>query len=248
MAFIAAVFGWLADPSHWQGSDGIPTRVAEHVLLSGLSAAVAIVLAVPLGVYLGHSGRFSFVAINLANVGRALPSLALLALALPVSFALGLGLGFWPTLFALVPLGIPPMLTNAYTGVREVERDVVDAARGMGMDGWQLLRQVELPVAAPLIIAGIRNSAVAIVATATLGAVVAGGGLGRYIVDGLARQEYPRLFVGALLVALLAICTELAFNLLERMTVSEGVRVLYAGDTRGNVTASSGEPSALHTV
>jgi len=120
---------------------------------------------------------------------------------------------------------------------------VVDAAQGMGMSGWQSLRQVELPVAAPLIIAGVRNAAVAIVATATLGAIVAGGGLGRYIVDGLARQEYPRLFVGALLVALLAIATELAFNAFERATVSTGVRLLYAGEARPNAAGVSGQPA-----
>ena len=232
MSFLAAAFAWLVDPAHWQGSDGIPTRVLEHLLLSGLSSAVAVLLALPLGIWLGHAGRGGFVAINVANVGRALPSLALLALALPVSFALGLGLGFWPTLFALVPLGMPPILTNAYTGLREVDPDVVDAARGMGMSGWQVLRQVELPIAAPLIIASVRNAAVAIVATATLGAVVAGGGLGRYIVDGMARQEYDRLFVGAVLVALLAILTELAFNVFEHAVVSNGVRLLYAGEDR----------------
>jgi osmoprotectant transport system permease protein len=224
MTLFAEIAAWLADPSHWSGSDGIPTRVAEHVFLSATATAVAVLLALPLGVYLGHTRRFDFAAINAANVGRALPSLALLAFALPVSFALGLGLGFWPTLFAMIPLGIPPILTNSVTGVREVDRDVVDAARGMGLAGWQVLRQVELPIAAPLIIAGVRNAAVAIIATATLGAVVAGGGLGRYIVDGLARQEYARLFVGAMLVALLAIVTELAFGLFERLTVSAGVR------------------------
>lgn len=224
MSFLVAVSIWLTDPAHWSGSDGIPNRVAEHVLLSAVSTACAALLALPLAVYLGHTRRFNFAAINIANVGRALPSLALLAFALPIAFALGLGLGFWPTLIALVPLGLPPMLTNALTAVREVDMDVVDAARGMGMGDLQVLREVELPIAAPLIIAGVRNSAVAIVATATLGAIVAGGGLGRYIVDGLARQEYPRLFVGALLVALLAIATELAFGLFERLVVSAGVR------------------------
>src|SRR5581483_1798495 len=161
MSFFGSVVAWFIDPAHWQGTDGIPVRIAEHLLLSALSAAFAILLALPLGVWLGHTGKLAFLAINVANVGRALPSLALLAIALPISFALGLGLGFWPTLFALVPLGIPPILTNAYTGLREVDRDVVDAARGMGMSGWQLLRQVELPIAAPLVIAGIRNAAVA---------------------------------------------------------------------------------------
>lgn len=224
MSFLLAVTGWLGDPAHWSGSDGIPSRIGEHVAISAVSTVIAALLALPIAVWLGHTRRFNFGAINVANVGRALPSLALLALALPVSFALGLGLGFWPTLFALVPLGVPPILTNALTAIREVDADVVDAARGMGMADLQLLREVELPIAAPLIIAGVRNAAVAIVATATLGAVVAGGGLGRYIVDGLARQEYPRLFTGALLVALLAIATELAFGLLERLVVSAGVR------------------------
>jgi osmoprotectant transport system permease protein len=116
------------------------------------------------------------------------------------------------------------VLTNSYVGVREVDRDIVEAARGMGMRETQVLSQVELPIAAPLIIAGIRNSAVAIVATATLGALVAGGGLGRYIVDGLALQEYPRLFVGAVLVALLSIAVEIAFGAVERVVVSSGLR------------------------
>lgn len=224
MAFLARVAAWLGDPAHWQGSDGIPIRVLEHLQVSGAAVAMALLIGLPLGVYLGHRGRGGFFAINVVNIGRALPSMALLALALPVAFSLGLGLGFWPTLFALIPLGIPPILTNSYVGVREVDREMVEAGKGMGMSGWQLLRQAELPVAAPLLIAGVRNAAVAIVATATLGALVAGGGLGRYIVDGLARQDYERLFVGALLVALTAIATEVGFSALERVVVSRGLR------------------------
>ena len=224
MDFLGAVAAWLASPTHWVGSDGIPTRIGEHLLLSGLATLVAVVLALPLGVYFGHTGRGGFFAVNVANLGRALPSMALLALALPVAFSLKLGLGFWPTFLALVPLGIPPVLTNSFVAVREVDRDVVEAARGMGFREDQVLRRVELPIALPIILAGVRNAAVAIVATATLGALVAGGGLGRYIVDGLARQEYERLFVGALLVALLAIATELAFGVAERVLVSAGVR------------------------
>lgn len=229
MSFLVQVAAWLVDPSHWQGSDGIPSRVVQHVILSGVITLVAVAIGLPLGVGLGHSGRGELIAVNVANIGRALPSMALLALALPVAFALGLGLGFWPTFLALVPLGIPPIVTNSYVGVRQVDRDVVEAARGMGMRGWQVLMQAEIPIAAPLIIAGVRNSAVAVVATATLGALVAGGGLGRYIVDGLARQDYPREFVGALLVALLAIATELAFGVVERTTVSAGVRATVGG-------------------
>ena len=224
MSFLLEVAAWLASPQHWTGSDGIPNRLGEHLLLSGLATLVAVLLALPLGVYFGHTGRGGFLAVNVANLGRALPSMALLALALPIAFSLKLGLGFWPTFLALVPLGIPPVLTNSFVGVREVDRDVVEAARGMGFREDQVLRRVELPIALPLILAGVRNAAVAIVATATLGALVAGGGLGRYIVDGLARQEYERLFVGALLVALLAIAIELAFGGAERVLVSAGVR------------------------
>jgi osmoprotectant transport system permease protein len=221
---LGSVVAWLADPGRWQGADGIPNRVGEHLWLSGLAVLVAVLLAAPVGVWLGHRGRGGFLAVTVANLGRALPSLAILAFALPLSIALGLGLGFWPTLVALVPLGIPPILTNSYTAVRAVDPDVVEAGRGMGLSEWQVLRGVELPTAAPLIIAGIRNAAVAIVATATLGALVAGGGLGRYIVDGLALQDYRRLVVGALLVALLAIVTEALFGLLERAITSPAVR------------------------
>ena len=224
MGFLGSVLAWLTDPAHWQGSDGIPTRIAEHLVLSGTAVGIAALVALPIGVLLGHTGRAGFLAINVANIGRALPSMALLALALPLAFSLGLGLGFWPTLLALVPLGIPPILTNSFVAVRSVDRDVVEAARGMGLSEWQVLRQAELPIAAPLMIAGVRNAAVAVVATATLGALVAGGGLGRYIVDGLARQQSDRLFVGALLVALLAVATELGFGLVERLVVSAGVR------------------------
>jgi len=224
MQFVASVVGWLTDPTHWQGIDGIPNRVGEHLWLSGLSVLLATLLAALPGVWLGHRGRGEFLAINVTNLGRALPSMALLAFALPVSIALGLGLGFWPTLFAVVPLGIPPILTNSYTAVRGVDRDVVEAARGMGLSEWQVLGAIELPIALPLILAGVRNATVAIIATATLGALVAGGGLGRYIVDGLALQDYQRLCVGALLVALLAILAEVAFGALERATAMPDAR------------------------
>lgn len=224
MPFYLAVLSWVLDPIHWQGPDGIPTRVAEHLILSGLAVAVASAIGVPVGVACGHAGRGAFLAVNVANIGRAMPSMAMLAFALPIAFALGLGLGFWPTFLAMVPLGLPAIVTNSFVGVREVPREVVEVARGMGMRELQVLLRAELPLAASLIIAGIRNAAVAIVATATLGALVAGGGLGRYIVDGLQRQDYPRLFVGALLVALLAIGVEVAFGFAERRLLSPGLR------------------------
>lgn len=223
MQFLGAVGAWLFLPAHWQGSDGIPTRIGEHLLLAGLAVGVAALVAVPIGVLCGHTGRGAFVLVNLANIGRAVPSMALLALGLPLAFGLGLGLGFWPTFIAMVPLGLPAILTNSFVGIREVPAEVVEVARAMGMREPQVVLKAELPLAASLIMAGIRNAAVAIVATSTLGALVAGGGLGRYIVDGFARQEYPRLFVGALLVALLAVVTEVGLGRVERKLVSPGL-------------------------
>ncbi len=235
MDFLAALARWFADPVHWQGSDGILTRLGEHLWLSGTALAAAVAITLPIGLALGHSGRGGFVAVSVANVGRALPSIALLALCLPLAFAFGLGLGYWPTFFAMVPLGIPTILTNAYVGLRSVDRDVVDAARGMGLGEWQVLREAELPLAAPLIIAGVRGADVSIVATATLGAIVASGGLGRYIVDGLARQDYPRLVAGAVLVALLALAVDAALGLVERRLVPPAVR---AGRQRPGAAAA----------
>jgi osmoprotectant transport system permease protein len=226
MSALSDLVHWLTNPANWQGPHGIPVRLLEHIELSAFSVLVALLIAMPVALYLGHTGRAGFVAINVANVGRALPSLALLAFGLVIAIALGLGLGFWPTVFALVPLAIPPILTNAYVAVREVDRDVVDAARGMGLSEGQILRSIEVPLGLPLMLSGVRTAAVNVVATATLGALVAGGALGRFIVDGLALQEYDQLMAGALLVALLAVATEVSFAALERATVPAGMRVV----------------------
>lgn len=223
MTILGDVARWFADPEHWRGSHGIPVRVLEHLELSGLAVAIALIIAVPLALYLGHTGRGGFVAINVANIGRALPSLALIGLGLAIAIPLGLGLGFWPTMFALVPLAIPPIMTNTFVAIREVDRDVVDAARGMGFEESQILRTIEVPLGLPLMLGGIGTAAVNVVATATLGAIVAGGALGRFIVDGLALQEYDQLVAGALLVALLAIVTDVAFAALVRASAPPGM-------------------------
>ena len=228
MNLLGDVARWFTDPAHYQGTDAVQTRILEHLEVSGLAVLVGLLVALPAGLYLGHTGRFAFVALNVANIGRAIPSLAAIALAIPIAGTLlGVqnGLGFWPTFFALIPLAIPPILTNAYVAVRGVDRDVIEAARGMGVGEVGILRRIEIPLALPLILAGIRTAAVNVIATATLGALVAFGGLGRYIVDGLALQEYDRLFAGALLVALLAIAVEVALSTFERTAVSPGIRV-----------------------
>jgi osmoprotectant transport system permease protein len=231
MSALLATVAWLTAPGHWHGTDGIATRLAEHLALSGTALALAGVLALPAGMWLGHTGRGAQMVINALNVGRALPSLAILAFALPLSFWLGLGLGFWPTVLMLVPLGVPLILINCYGAIRSVDREAVDIAWGMGMRGWDVFREVELPLAVPMILGGVRNAAVTIAATAPLGALVASGGLGRYIVDGLARQDTGRLVTGALLVALLSIATEVGFDRLERVVVSPAVRAAQRLDT-----------------
>jgi osmoprotectant transport system permease protein len=220
---IQATFQWLTDPAHWQGIDGIPTRLGEHLHLSIESVVLGASIALPVGIVLGHYGRFGNLAINISNAGRAVPSFGLLVIAFQV-----FGLGDGPIILALTALAIPPMVTNSYVALRVVDADIKEAARGMGYRELAQVFRVELPLAVPLIMAGVRTSAVQVVATATLAALVAGGGLGRYIVDGLARSDNPRTLAGALLVAALALATEGLLAGLERLLVPRGIRLLKA--------------------
>jgi len=222
MDFLVDVLAWFTDSANWQGPAGIPSRTLEHIRLSAFAMMVAAGLAVPLGVLLGHSGRGGLIAVSVVNIGRAIPSFAVIALALPFSIRAGLGIGFWPTFLALVLLALPPIFTNSFTAVRSVGMDVVEAARGMGMRERQVLLEIELPLAAPLILTGIRVAAVQVVATATLGALVGWGGLGRYIIDGFSVQDNVRVFAGALLVAVLAILTDVLFSVTERILGARG--------------------------
>ena len=214
---LSELWAWLSDGANWSGTAGIPTRIAEHLEISAVALGAALVIALPVGLFIGHARRAEFVTITAANLGRAIPSFAVLALAFPIALRLGLGFSIVPVVAALFLLAIPPILTNTYVGVKGVDRDTVEAALGMGMTGLQVLRSIELPLAAPLIVAGIRTSAVQVVATATLGAIVAGGGLGRYILDGFAQQDDGMLLGGALLVAVLAIATEVGLGAVERV-------------------------------
>jgi osmoprotectant transport system permease protein len=224
MEFLGDVFEWFTTTDNWTGTQGVIHRTWEHVQLSAISVAVAAGLALVPGVILGHLGRGGVLAVAVVNIGRAIPSFGILALALPVSIKLGLGLGFWPTLIALVALALPPMFTNSYTGVRQVDPAMTEAATGMGMKGGQVLWNIELPAASPLILTAIRISSVQVVATATLGALVAWGGLGRFIIDGFAQGDRVMVFAGGLLVALLAVLTELSFSIVERFAIPKGLR------------------------
>lgn len=218
--FLTFFLHWLTSPDQWSGPDGVPARVGEHLYYTILSLAVAMVLALPVGLYTGHTGRGGFLAASVANFARALPTIGLL-----VIIVQGLGIGLVPPLIVLVALAIPPVLINTYEGIRGVDADLKDAARGVGMTGREVLFRVELPAAMPLILLGLRTAAIQIVATATVAAYVGLGGLGRFIFDGLSRQDYQALAGGTVFAVLLALAVSLVFMLLRRLLVPRGVRL-----------------------
>ena len=209
---------WLTDGSHWSGFDGIPIRVFEHVEVSVVAVLLAAAVAVPVGLYIGHTRRFEFLAVSVANIGRSVPSFGVLVIAYVIVLELfpSLAFGFTPTVVALVLLAVPPILTNTYVGIQGVDSDTVESARGMGMSGRQVVFGLELPLGIPLMLAGLRTAAVTVVATATLSALVGGGTLGRYIVDGIAQSDEAKVVAGAILVAMLSILTEVGLAALER--------------------------------
>lgn len=216
---LQGMLDFLTDPVNWSGTEGIGNRILQHVWYTFLSLGLAALVAFPVGVLIGHTRRGAFLAINLGNAARALPTLGLLTLVVLLMGRIGL----LPVLIALVVLGIPPILTATYAGIANVDPATVDAARGMGMTGGEILRKVELPIALPLIISGLRSATLQIVSTATIAALVALGGLGRYVVDGLSLRDFPQMLSGAVLVALLAVGLDLLFALLARLTVSDGL-------------------------
>ncbi|MDL4771813.1 MULTISPECIES: ABC transporter permease [Thermomonosporaceae] len=222
---------WFGESAQWSGPDGIPHRFVEHCWYSLLAFAVTVLIALPLGLLFGHvrRGRLAsvtgFAVTSSANAARALPTLGLLILAVVLTSAGDLV----PILIPLVVLAVPPVLVNAYAGVQQVEPGLRDAAEGMGMTGAQVILRLEMPVALPLILLGLRTAAIQIVSTATLAAYVGLGGFGRYIVDGYARQEYDQMAGGAILVALMAVLIQALFTVLRRWAVSPGVRLQYAG-------------------
>lgn len=213
------VNAFFSDSSHWHGYDGIPHRLFEHVWYSLLALAIAAAIGLPVGLLTGHTGRGGNVLALIATAARALPSFGLLVL----MFVL-LGLGLLPVMIPLVVLAVPPILVTTYEAMRSVDPSPVDAARGMGMEESSILFQVELPVALPLILSGLRSAAVQIVSTATIAAYVSLGGVGRYIVDGLYQRNYEKVVGGATLVAVMALVTLALFWAINRVAVSPGVR------------------------
>ena len=220
MDFLGDVFAWIGDNWSEGVGGGIWQRSIEHLQISVLSLLVALVIALPPAVALGHLRRGGVVAVNIANIGRALPSFAILVLALQITNQIGAV----PTVIALVALAMPPIFTNTYVGLREVDDEIRESATGMGMRGTQVLRRIELPMALPLIMAGIRTSAVQVVATATLATLVGWGGLGYYIIVGLRLNDNVQVFGGALVVVVLALLVDLTLAGVQRLLVPRGLR------------------------
>ncbi|RPK38508.1 Glycine betaine/carnitine/choline transport system permease protein OpuCB [Streptomyces sp. ADI92-24] len=213
MNTLTKAWSWLTTSAHWYGDDGIWTRLGQHLYLTVACLLISCLIALPVALVLGHLGKGGALAVNISNVGRAVPTFAVLVLLLltPVG-----RFGEGPTIVALVLFAVPPLLTNAYVGMREVDQDVVRAARGMGMTGSQLLFQVEVPLALPLILTGVRIAAVQLVATATIAALAGGGGLGRIITAGFNLASTAQVVAGAVLVAAFALIVEGLFEVAQR--------------------------------
>ena len=226
MKTLGDVFDWLTNADSWRGSSGISHRLFEHARYTLAATIAALVIAGPLAAWLGHKRRFGTLAMNIANVGQTLPTFAILVL---VVQAVGTGdapvVGPLALFLAMTLLAIPPIFTNVYTGIANVDDAYRDAARGLGMTTRQQLMLAEIPIAAPLLITGIRIAVVQVIATATIGAYAGTGGLGRFIIDGFALQDYPQVFGGALLVAVLAIVGDRLLVVVERHFTPNSPRV-----------------------
>jgi osmoprotectant transport system permease protein len=227
---------WLFDPKQWVGAGSIPQRVTEHLGYSGLTLIIAMLIAIPVGLYIGHTGRGRSVVVPFTGALRALPTLGLV-----IVLALWLGIGLQPPLIALVILAIPPLLAGTYSGIESVDRTTVDAARAIGFTGWGVLSRVEVPLALPLIVGGIRSASLQVVATWTVAAYLPLGGLGRYIYDGLPVRDYAEMLGGSILVILLALILDGLFALIQRLVTPRGVIAGRVADIHTTAQPSDGK-------
>lgn len=227
---------FLAEPGRWSLTEtgGIPYRLVEHLYTTAVAMAIAAVIALPPAMWLAHHRRGEAVASALVNIGRAIPSFGLIVMFVLWAINQGFAGTFWPLVLALVALAIPPIFTNAYTGIFSVDQDLVESARGQGLSEPQLFRQVELPLGLAVVLTGLRISMVQVLATVGIGAIVtSGGGLGRYVVDGFAVgvNGYGEVFAGAVLLAALVLGTEALFEWLQQTLLPDG---LQATSTEGD--------------
>ena len=237
------IIDFFLDPAHWTGITGIPNRLVEHLVVSGVAILAATLIAIPIGMYIGHTGRGAGLAINLANIGRAIPSYAMMVIPLPFTLALApvlgysptFGLTFLPVFLAMTFLAVPPLLVSTYAGLRSVDRELIEAGRGMGLRERQILTGIELPIASSIIVGGFRTATLQVIATATIGAILAGGGLGRFIFDGLNQGLAGRasIYAGAILVAALAIGVDMVLSLVQRRLTPRALRKVAASRQRG---------------
>lgn len=225
--FIAA-FAWIGDPAHWSGPTGIGARLLEHIGYSALTLLLAAVIAIPIGLAIGHTGKGRGLAISLSGALRAIPTLGLVVF---LALELG-GLDITSPLIALTILAIPPVLAGAYAGVESVDRRTIDAARAVGMTEFQILTRVELPLGLPLLIGGLRSAALQVIATWTVAAILPVGGLGRFLFDGLALRDYPQMLAGSILVVALALVVDGLFAIVQRLVVPRGVVASRVEDVR----------------
>lgn len=251
---IQGVWQWLSDGAHWSGPDGITTRLLEHLAYSAISLLAAAVVAIPLGLVIGHTGRGRLLGVGITGAMRAIPSLGLLFVAvMTIGDVLTGDSGLYLPVFAVLAiLAIPPILAGTYAGIDQVDPAARDAAKGMGMRGTQVLWRVEVPCAMPLIASGIRSATLQVIATATLAASVSLGGLGRFLIDGIQVRDYPQMASGAVLVAALALLVDLGLAGLQRLVVSPGLsgRTARRAGRRGAAQArssTSSEPSTATT-
>ena len=220
-----SITAWFTDPAQWAGADSIPVQIGWHMLYSVIAMAIAFIIAFPLGVYIGHTGKGESVIVGIANAFRALPTLGLLifmVLILAPRFSSRLAFVI-PAMIVLIILAIPPILNGTRQGIRSIDQSVIDAARGMGLDQRQMIFQLEIPCAAPLIVSGLRSATLQVVSTASVAAYVSLNGLGRYIIDGRAANDYAQMAGGAILMAVLAIVVDLLISWGGNRTVSPGL-------------------------
>jgi osmoprotectant transport system permease protein len=230
---MSGIVAFFTDPANWTGSTGIPNRLQEHLVICGLAVLLAALIAVPIGLYIGHTGRGSSLAINLANIGRAIPSFAMMVIPVPLTLTLAgplyspqFGLVFLPPFIAMTFLAIPPLLVATYAGLRSVDRDLIEAGRGMGLRERQILGRIEIPIASSIIVGGLRTATLQVIATATIAAILGGGGLGRLIFDGINQgvAGEPSIYAGAILVTALAIGVDILLSAVQTRLTPRALR------------------------
>lgn len=242
MNFFADAFAFIFNAANWAGDDGIGTRLLQHLAYTGLSLIIALVVALPLGLYIGHTGRGRNIVIAITSAARAVPTFGLLLFVI-----LFTGLGLWPLVLVLVVLAIPPILAGVYSGLESIDRSTIDAARATGMTEIQILTRVEIPLALPLIVGGVRSGTLQVIATTTIAAYVALGGLGRFLIEGLALHDYSLAIVGAVLVTSLALIVDGILVIVQRLVVPRGVSRGSTRSTGTTIRRSPRSPEANRT-